>query len=289
MDNPIIIEAKKRVFVEAVKDTCDALHLPMPEINFSGDDDSGGDELAHSHPESYKICISERQLKLQDTEGLKETANHEMTHLIGMIQHGHQFEKVKRELMQKGWKPPKGSGVQFITGDIVNEQSRKIRENPERNAEVNEDSDFVKFLEGRESNKNAFREEAYGKKAEAKDRIITNRNQKLGKKSAGKGKKNSNNANYHKMTEAEIEEARKKLGIKSEKPLPNHSLHEKEKIEVRSKDEVWKTRNRMINIHNPIFEEVPAKYVKGIVTQFGTLQPSEFYSTLKSKYTWMFS
>jgi len=67
------------------------------------------------------------------------------------------------------------------------------------------------------------------------------------------------------------------------------SLHEKEKIEVRSKDEVWKTRNRMINIHNPIFEEVPAKYVKGIVTQFGTLQPSEFYSTLKSKYTWMFS
>ncbi|MGC8651874.1 MAG: hypothetical protein ACP5UH_01320, partial [Candidatus Micrarchaeia archaeon] len=158
MDNPIIIEAKKRVFIEAVKDACNALRLPMPEINFSGDDDPGGDELAHCHPESYKICISERQLKLQDSAGLRGTANHEMTHMIGLIEHGPQFEKVKQELIHKGWKPPEGSVLQFATGNTVNELSSKIRENKESYAKVNEDSDLVKFLDSKGSNKNSSEE-----------------------------------------------------------------------------------------------------------------------------------
>ena len=149
MDNPVIIDAKKRVFIDAVKDACDALHLPLPEINFSGNDDTDNKVLAHCHPESYTICISERQLKLQDTEGLKETANHEMTHLIGIIEHGNKFEKVKTELMNKGWKPTKGSGVQFISGDEINNKSKQIRDDPKALAEVNEDSDIIKFLESK--------------------------------------------------------------------------------------------------------------------------------------------
>ncbi|MGC8586290.1 MAG: hypothetical protein ACP5K5_01960 [Candidatus Micrarchaeia archaeon] len=65
--------------------------------------------------------------------------------------------------MQKGWKPPKGSGVQFVTGNTVNELSSKIRENKGsytkvNEDKVNEDSDLVKFLDSEGSNKN-FSEE----------------------------------------------------------------------------------------------------------------------------------
>lgn len=228
MDNPIIIEAKKHVFIEAVKDACDALHLPMPEIDFSGKDDHGGNELAHCHPELYKICISERQLKLQNSTGLKETANHEMTHLIGMIEHGRKFEKVKHELMRAGWEPPKGSGVQFITGDIVNERSNKIRENPVSYAKVNEDSDLVKFLDSNESNRRAFEEDTRSKKTKFKNHRMAGSNRKVAGKGAKKSEKSHDKANYHRMTEAEIEESRKKLGIAHGKVSSNSSLDEME-------------------------------------------------------------
>ncbi len=221
MDNPIIIAAKKRVFIEAVKDACDALHLPMPEIDFSGKDDPGGNELAHCHPESYKICISERQLKLQSSAGLRKTANHEMTHLIGLIEHGNKFEKVKRELMRAGWKPLKGSGVQFITGDIVNERSKKIRETPESYAKVNEDSDLVKFLDSWSSNKGSSEENVHSKRTQVKGNGKARSNTK-------KNEKGYRKINYHGMTEAEIEESRRKIGITQEKVLSNSSLREEE-------------------------------------------------------------
>ena len=209
MDNPIIIEAKKRVFIEAVKDTCDILHLPMPEIDFSGKDDPGGNQLAHCHPKLYKICISERQLKLQNATGLKETANHEMTHLIGLIEHGHKFEKVKTELMSRGWRPARGSGVQFISGDEINERSRRIRNDPKALAEVNEDSDLIKFLE----NKNEHNETR-----SSKQKLVNARN------SGSKNKQNPKK--YSGMTKAEIEESRKKIGIIQENVSSNSALHE---------------------------------------------------------------
>ena len=208
MDNPVIIDAKKRVFIDAVKDTCDALHLPMPEINFSGNDDNDNNELAHSHPDSYKICISERQLKLQDTEGLKETANHEMTHLIGIIEHGNKFEKVKIELMHRGWRPTKGSGVQFISGDEINKQSKQIRDDPKALAEVNKDSDFIKFLESKS---------ASNKIESSKQNYVEVRNSSIKNEQAYTRK------GYNGITKAETDESRSKLGIAQENILSNSS------------------------------------------------------------------
>ncbi|MEM3202219.1 MAG: hypothetical protein QXI95_00565 [Candidatus Micrarchaeaceae archaeon] len=66
------------------------------------------------------------------------------------------------------------------------------------------------------------------------------------------------------------------------------SLHEKVKIEVRNKNEIWGIKDKNINIHNPVFEEVPARYIKGIITQFGILSPAELYYKLKEYYKWMF-
>ncbi len=165
----------------------------MPKINFDGADDGLGAELAHSHPESYKICISERQLKLQGSAGLKETAYHEMTHLLGQIEHGRKFENIKRELMRKGWRPTRGSGVQFISGDQVNAQNKRIREDPERLAKVNEDSDFIKFIEGRRTGK--------------RDNTGIDKSKKLNEEQEiSKG-----------MSKEEIEELRKKIGINEKK------------------------------------------------------------------------
>lgn len=149
MDSPIILKAKKRVFTEAVQEFCNIQNLPMPEINFDGTDDGGGNQLAHSHPEFYKICISARQLKMQKSSGLRETAYHEMTHLIGLIEHGSEFEDKKNELMHKGWKPPRSTG--FISGETVNEESKRIRDDPQKFAKINEDSAFLKFLESKET------------------------------------------------------------------------------------------------------------------------------------------
>ncbi len=219
MDNQVILEAKKRVFIEAVQDACDALHLPMPKINFSGDDDPGGNELAHSHPGSYKICISERQLKLQKSTGLKETANHEMTHLIGLIQHDSKFEKVKRELILEGWKPPKDSGVQFVSKNRVNEQSRKIRGNTKEYAKVNEDSDLVKFLDSRGQDRRTHEENVHYTKPKSKGRNVADKNKSV-------IEKGNNKTDYPRMTEAEIEESRIKLGIATEKVSPKSSSSE---------------------------------------------------------------
>lgn len=221
MDNSIIIKGKMRVFIEAVQEFCDIQNLPMPKINFDGSDEGGGDELAHSHPESYKICISERQLKLQNSEGLRETAYHEMTHLIGLIQHGREFENVKNRLMHKGWKPPKGSGVHFISGDQINEENRRIREDPERLARINEDSDYVKFLEGRYPNNKDNIQEKHVEKLEEmpkiKEQIIKKKNSKQTKRKITDSNKKERETkskietNYKPMNKAEIEESRGKI------------------------------------------------------------------------------
>jgi hypothetical protein len=236
MDNLIILKAKKRVFKEAVQEVCDIQNLPLPEINFDGTDEDGGDELAHSHPELYKICISERQLKLQNSAGLKETAYHEMTHLIGLIEHGHQFEKTKNELISRGWRPPKGSGAQFISGEQVNEQSKQIRDDPERFAKVNEDSALLKFLEGRsnhdnESSIHAPEEIKQVREGEVKpeEEILKPTEIKAGKGSKKKGEKirsNRSKAKYTPMTKAEIEEARRKIGMNAEDKSRFGSLKE---------------------------------------------------------------
>jgi hypothetical protein len=227
MDNPIIIKGKKRVFTEAVQEVCDSQNLPPPEINFDGCPLEGikGPELAHSHPEQYKICISERQLKLQNSAGLRETAYHEMTHLMGLIQHGHQFENKKNELISKGWRPPKG--VVFISGKTLYEANKRIREDPERLKWVNEDSDLVKALEGRTGHHGEYDSaipkeiprisiEERKQRAKQEKKIETKRY-----KSRATNKRPAANLNanqYRPMTDEEKKKSREKLGMAEERP-----------------------------------------------------------------------
>lgn len=56
-------------------------------------------------------------------------------------------------------------------------------------------------------------------------------------------------------------------------------------IEERNPKEVWPNAPKGIHIHNPAFEIIDFKFIKGIVCEFGILKPKEFLKkTNKNKY-----
>lgn len=207
MDNPVILKYKKERVIEVVYKICHIEKLPIPKLNFEGCPyEGGGDELAHSHPDEYKICISETQLKKQDSKGLEETMYHEITHLKGYLDHDSNFHKEQRRSKSANWRPP--SGVHCTSGEEVNEESRKIREDPERLARINENSDFLKFLEGRH-------EPQKSKETETPiiEEKISEKNERKTKK--GSKRKEKSDVKYNPMTKEEINKARDKLGIET--------------------------------------------------------------------------
>ncbi len=52
-------------------------------------------------------------------------------------------------------------------------------------------------------------------------------------------------------------------------------------IEQRSLNEVWNNAPKNIKIKNPAFEFVPAKYISGIVTEFGLMKYGEFVKRME--------
>lgn len=151
--NELVLERKRERVIRTVHLACDFCHLSIPAINFGGCplEGANGPELAHYHPDGSKICISEKQLKKQSLEGLEETTIHEVIHHLG-LEHGSaseksEFERIKNYVRTRVWKPPQG--IHFISGETVNEESERIRKDPKRFARANEDSDLLKFLEGK--------------------------------------------------------------------------------------------------------------------------------------------
>ena len=106
-----LLEMKKEKFREVVYRTCKARGLPIPKINFSGCPSETGDQLAHYHPDSNKICVSEFQLTKQNLDDIENTASHEVTHIL-VLDHGPNFHKEHADIKTRSWVPP--PGVSFI-------------------------------------------------------------------------------------------------------------------------------------------------------------------------------
>jgi eIF-2B alpha/beta/delta-like uncharacterized protein len=59
------------------------------------------------------------------------------------------------------------------------------------------------------------------------------------------------------------------------------------KIEKRSDKELWPHKPKKIKILNFAFDQVPAKFITGIITEFGILSPAKVKKTVKQKYSWL--
>ena len=59
------------------------------------------------------------------------------------------------------------------------------------------------------------------------------------------------------------------------------------KLELRNYKEIWKRVPKHIKIENPAFEIVDKKYITGIVSELGILNPKDFIRKVKKMYRWI--
>ena len=103
-----ILEYKRKLFLEYVGKSAIILKVKTPKVKFwSHYEDHFPEEIAHIHIRENLICISDIQLKSMNEDDIKETATHEVTHLIEE-EHGFQFEDLRRDVETKTWSPPSG-------------------------------------------------------------------------------------------------------------------------------------------------------------------------------------
>lgn len=110
----MVLERKKKTVRETIYRACEAANLPIPTINFEGCPLERDNELAHYHPDQNKICFSERELYIQNSDELERTAIHEVAHILE-LNHGPDFVQTNLAIRAKAWKPP--SGVTYVRGD----------------------------------------------------------------------------------------------------------------------------------------------------------------------------
>ena len=67
---------------------------------------------------------------------------------------------------------------------------------------------------------------------------------------------------------------------------PQFGKHEK--IEQRNSKEVWQNPPKSVKIFNPAFEEIPAKYATGIISELGTHNHKNFIKQTKKTYSMLF-
>jgi len=53
------------------------------------------------------------------------------------------------------------------------------------------------------------------------------------------------------------------------------------KIENRSSSEVWQNPPKNIKIENPVFEKIPSKYIRAVISEFGILNHNQFIKKAK--------
>lgn len=69
-------------------------------------------------------------------------------------------------------------------------------------------------------------------------------------------------------------------------PTPHFGKHEK--IEQRDPKEVWQDAPKEVEIFNPAFEEIPAKYATGIISELGAFSHKKFIKQTKKTYPMLF-
>ncbi len=68
---------------------------------------------------------------------------------------------------------------------------------------------------------------------------------------------------------------------------PKTALGKIEKLESRDEKEVWPGKPKKLRISNVVFEEIPARLITGIVSEFGILEPGTFVSEFSIKYPFL--
>lgn len=125
-----LLKMKKEKFREVVYRTCKTRGLPIPKINFSGCPSETGEQLAHYHPDSNKICVSEFQLNKQNFDDIENTASHEVTHIL-VLDHGPDFHQEHADIKTKSWVPPPGVSIvretQLTIRETHEEKEDKVR------------------------------------------------------------------------------------------------------------------------------------------------------------------
>lgn len=128
-----LLEMKKNVIRQTVKKICTEDGVKEPLINFEGcPEENKWGQLAHYHPDKHMICISKRQLQIQDFSELKRTAIHEMTHAIGFYAHNTDFTHVATEIGKStaGLTPEWASNKETVSSqDQKSEKSDTITKN----------------------------------------------------------------------------------------------------------------------------------------------------------------
>jgi ribose 1,5-bisphosphate isomerase len=64
--------------------------------------------------------------------------------------------------------------------------------------------------------------------------------------------------------------------------------HRETKIELRSSQEVWPQAKHSAKIINYAFDKIPAKYIKGIICEFGVVKPNQVTALVRRHYPWLF-
>ena len=64
-------------------------------------------------------------------------------------------------------------------------------------------------------------------------------------------------------------------------------IHDDIRIETRNPQEVWPDKPEELEIINFAFDQIPAKYITWIITEFWIIKPSELKETVKKHYPWM--
>ena len=64
-------------------------------------------------------------------------------------------------------------------------------------------------------------------------------------------------------------------------------IHDKIHIERREDHEVWKDSPEGLNFLNLAFDKIPPKFIRGIITEFGTIKPRDIKSVIEKEYPWM--
>ncbi|MFB3889500.1 MAG: translation initiation factor eIF-2B [Candidatus Bathyarchaeia archaeon] len=85
-------------------------------------------------------------------------------------------------------------------------------------------------------------------------------------------------------------EARKPFYVVSEllKFDPATLYGEYERIEERSRDEVWKEAPAELNVRNPAFDVTPRDFIHGIVCEEGIVSPHSVAEVVHRRYPWVF-
>lgn len=60
------------------------------------------------------------------------------------------------------------------------------------------------------------------------------------------------------------------------------------RLEIRPSEELWPNKSAGIKIINYAFDCLPAKYISGLITEFGLIKPQQATSLVKHYYPWLF-